>query len=1442
MSTTARRQRGGAVGGTAVETGAETDIACEKLTLHRPGQVPARANRGGATPSPQGTTGGDERCVDGAKEQPPPREAARGGGREVEKEQSKGSDRNKIAGFDETVGQREECAGGEHEPKFAAVGLACECHGQGEGHEDDIQPRDGAKPRVGVEPDERPVAQQSEAAAVPRESAIPRVRIGECEGECGSGGERSGGERKRAGGAEAEGAKKSAQRSGGGGQPDREAEEKQEQSGEVEVGGIKAKIVARLRAESEAAGKNEGRNDGDRADEEEEHQPAGALKELSEGNVGAEKLVRYKKPRPDDIGLAQAHRDAEEEGARGAVAGEVDADSEKSEGKAGDIGVGKTGEGLHDGQQREQQHRGTGGSAVEERPCTTERKKGQQRGAGGNEARKGQEFERRVELPERGNREVVARKHRHLLGPAGFSLDEVVDVAEVAGFVDEVVGAEVVKEEKPRECQSDGHKPAGAVRAQFAGGVVGRARSHRGEEFRSRNEAQAHCLLSDLMIARVLRPIPVLHRCVAPHLHACLAGLLLTGLSVTTSAFAATDVRNAFTLNSTDAYGTPVVQSRSYFVYRPDNLPRTASVPMVLVMDAAPSTGAGGGFFHRKADQAGFLVVSCSFVGNSFGTVWNSDDPRVTGWEDYDYISTVISRVRQAENGGDAFICGLSKGGHVSWAYACERPEMLKAACSLDEFMGITTNHPVAPIPILGVQGTQDSNVPYNMVRDSIETWRAVNGVLGVAPATTVEASPLQPGRVTQTTWRRASGGTPVALVTIIGGTHRYPIPTAESGYDCTDGLWAFFSQFLTPTAGAPRIVSVPVNNIQVAGQAASFWVSANGGAPLSYQWQRNGVDIPGATDNTYTVSAVTTADNGATYRAVVSNALSRVTSVAATLTVQPAPADPALTVPPADLIVASGQSARFAVTATGTAPLSYQWRKNGQNLPGATTSTLIVSVVLLPDSGALYSVVVTGAAGTTTGTGAMLTVLPGPGVPIMLAPVERQRVVPNQSGRFVVQAWSPTVPVSYQWQRCTFSTPWANIPGATAAAYDTPPASLTDTGTLYRCVVTNAAGSTASMSDMLLVTATTKSPTDITSALTAFARPGLPFRYLITSAGGSVPVTFAASALPPGLSVDAVSGAISGVPTGTGVCPVLVSATNPAGSISATVTLTVQDAVPDWGRVRLANLSTRGLVGAGERILIAGFVVQGTGRKSLLVRGIGPALTAFGVPGALAEPRISLLSAAGRTLLSAGAWEAAGAVSAGTAAMVGQRFGAFALASGSKDAAVVMALEPGAYTVWVEGVGGTGGVALVEIYDADPPETATSQLVNLSTRGLVGREANQMIAGFVIEGDAPRNVLIRAVGAATLGSFGVTGGLGDPALELADGSGTVVARNDDWVDSQRAAWLPYASSCVSAFALPDPGKDAVLLVSLAPGLYTAKVVNLLQPDGVALLEVYMAP
>src|SRR5216683_1183115 len=121
------------------------------------------------------------------------------------------------------------------------------------------------------------------------------------------------------------------------------------------------------------------------------------------------------------------------------------------------------------------------------------------------------------------------------------------------------------------------------------------------------------------------------------------------------------------------------------------------------------------------------------------------------------------------------------------------------------------------------------------------------------------------------------------------------------------------------------------------AGVTATFTVVAAGTAPLSYQWQKNGVNIAGATAASYTTPVTTTADSGSTFRAVVTNTAGTVTSAAATLTVNPAPVAPTITTPPGNQTVTAGVTATFAVVAAGTAPLSYQWQKNGANLAGAT-------------------------------------------------------------------------------------------------------------------------------------------------------------------------------------------------------------------------------------------------------------------------------------------------------------------------------------------------------------------------------------------------------------------------------------------------------------------------------------------------------------------------
>lgn len=236
-----------------------------------------------------------------------------------------------------------------------------------------------------------------------------------------------------------------------------------------------------------------------------------------------------------------------------------------------------------------------------------------------------------------------------------------------------------------------------------------------------------------------------------------------------------------------------------------------------------------------------------------------------------------------------------------------------------------------------------------------------------------------------------AAGTTPMTYTWYLGTTGDTSQPQGSgSSFDtgslsATSSFWARASndfgsddsETAVITVGqAPVIVSQPVSLVRNEGQSASFSVSAEGSAPLSYQWQRNGVDLPGQAGTSLSFSSVTSANEGA-YRVIISNAFGQVQSSNATLTVR---VPPTITSHPVSQTVTSGSSVEFSVTATGTAPLNFQWQRNQVDLPGETGPTLIISEVLGGMAGD-YRVRVSNAAGTATSNPATLTVNSPPSI-----------------------------------------------------------------------------------------------------------------------------------------------------------------------------------------------------------------------------------------------------------------------------------------------------------------------------------------------------------------------------------------------------------------------------------------------------------------------------
>ena len=266
----------------------------------------------------------------------------------------------------------------------------------------------------------------------------------------------------------------------------------------------------------------------------------------------------------------------------------------------------------------------------------------------------------------------------------------------------------------------------------------------------------------------------------------------------------------------------------------------------------------------------------------------------------------------------------------------------------------------------------------------------------------------------------------------------------------------------------------------------------------------------------------------------------------------------------------------------------------------------------------------------------------------------------------------------------------------------------------------------------------------------------------------------------------------------------------------------------------RLTNLSTRANVGTGDNIEIAGFVIDGSDDKEVLIRGVGPGLASMVESDTLEDPILTLYNESSEVVASNDDWSS----NADKTDIIELSLdvGAFELDVDSTDAVIHTTLSPGLYTVHLSGADAGTGLALAEVYDAEIDEF-NSVLTNISTRSEVAAGDLVAVAGFVIEGDEAKTILIRGVGPG-LGDQGLDGYLSDPSLILYLGE-EAIYQNDDWGDNANADVLEATASAIGAFDLEASSSDAALLVHLQPGLYTVHLGNNDATTGIGLVELY---
>lgn len=453
------------------------------------------------------------------------------------------------------------------------------------------------------------------------------------------------------------------------------------------------------------------------------------------------------------------------------------------------------------------------------------------------------------------------------------------------------------------------------------------------------------------------------------------------------------------------------------------------------------------------------------------------------------------------------------------------------------------------------------------------------------------------------------------------------------------------------------------------------------------------------------------------------------------------------------------GDSTLINFFASGTAPLTYQWQRDGVDLPGETRQVLSISRVVLGDAGT-YRVIVSNAEGTVTSAGATLQVFTPETGPRITLPVKDAVVSEGGTARFE-SAYAGPGEVQWQWSYATKSNP-AIFSSSVSPVLELPN------------VTTEEYGKTT---------------------VRARARVTLP--------GGEYVLYQEA----------------------------LVQVVPPGGLVG-----------------RLRGSAHRGEVGNGSDTMISGIIIQGSTPGRVLIRGSGPAMASLFPAGTtIVDPEIELFDITGARVATNDNWNSGGGADIDAATLA---LGLTPFAAGAKDAALLVDLPAGNYTVHLRDRSGGRGIGLVELYDVNPGDPSR-RIVASATRAKVSPGNGALIQGFFVDGSTPRRFMIRGLGP-KLVEFGVANAHPDPRLELYPPPLTTAGSNDSWnggATDELLESIPWREWMFRRIGLPPltrNSKDATLVITLPPGAYTVQLrAGAFSPadtTGVALLEMYEMP